>query len=160
MAMTSRIDQIGQNENDSAQYNQNPTTISKSRQAIIDTGICGDGKPCGDPYHCYGCPNDPQQTALNNQTSTENGFHDEKTEYKNQFEQPLDMVNHPAHYQSENGIECIEAIRAQMNCDQFAAYCQGNVVKYLWRWREKGGVESLKKAKWYLYRMIAEIEDE
>ena len=71
-----------------------------------------------------------------------------------------DMVNNPAHYQSENGIECIEAIRAQMTVDQFAAYCQGNIVKYLWRWREKGGVESLKKAKWYLYRMIAEVEDE
>ena len=71
-----------------------------------------------------------------------------------------DNVNHPAHYQSEMGIECIMAIRAQMTCDQFAAYCQGNVVKYLWRWREKGGVESLRKARWYLDRMIAEVVDD
>ena len=69
-----------------------------------------------------------------------------------------DMVNHPPHYQSDNGIECIDAIRAQMTEDQFAAYCQGNIVKYLWRWRQKAGVESLKKARWYLDRMIGELE--
>ena len=69
-----------------------------------------------------------------------------------------DSVNHPEHYQSETGLECIDAIRAQMTVDQFAAYCQGNIVKYLWRWRQKAAVESLKKARWYLDRMIGELE--
>ena len=69
-----------------------------------------------------------------------------------------DNVNHPPHYQSEDGIECIDAIKAQMSRDQFVAYCQGNVVKYLWRWRSKGGAESLNKAAWYLNRMIEEVE--
>ena len=69
-----------------------------------------------------------------------------------------DNVNHPPHYQSEDGIECIDAIKAQMTKEQFVAYCQGNVVKYLWRWRSKGGAESLNKAAWYLKRMIEEVE--
>lgn len=80
---------------------------------------------------------------------------EEENEY---FSQRHDLVNHPEHYQSESGLECIDAIRAQMTVDQFAAYCQGNVVKYLWRWRQKAGVESLKKAQWYLNRMIVELE--
>jgi hypothetical protein len=35
---------------------------------------------------------------------------------------------------------------------------KGNVIKYMWRWREKGGVESLKKARWYLNKLIEEAE--
>ena len=68
-----------------------------------------------------------------------------------------DMVNRPPHYQSQSGIECIDAIRAQMTDEEFRGYCKGNVAKYLWRWREKGGVESLRKAKWYLDKMIEDI---
>jgi hypothetical protein len=69
-----------------------------------------------------------------------------------------DNVNHPDHY-TQGGIECIEAIQAQMTPEGFQAYCQGNVVKYLWRWRQKGGVESLRKAQWYLSRMIESCEE-
>ena len=60
-----------------------------------------------------------------------------------------DKVNHPAHYASGE-IECIDAIHAQLGDEGFIAYCQGNVAKYLWRWRQKGGVEDLRKAKVYL----------
>lgn len=63
-----------------------------------------------------------------------------------------DMVLSPPHYQGK--VECIESIRAQLGEDGFRDYCHGNVAKYLWRWREKGGVEDLRKAKWYLERMI------
>lgn len=69
-----------------------------------------------------------------------------------------DNVNRPEHY-TQGGIECIEAIQAQMTPEGFQSYCQGNVVKYLWRWRQKGGVESLKKAQWYLNRMIDSCEE-
>lgn len=66
----------------------------------------------------------------------------------------FDNVNRPAHYASGD-IECIDAIRAQMSKEEYQGYLRGNVVKYMWRWRDKGGVESLRKAKWYLERLIA-----
>ena len=71
---------------------------------------------------------------------------------------PTDLVNHPPHY-TQGGIECIDAIRASMSKEQFLGYCKGNSLKYQWRYEAKGGVEDLKKAKWYPDRMIAEIQD-
>jgi len=65
-----------------------------------------------------------------------------------------DNINHPAHYMGK--IECIEAIEAQV--DDFTSYLHGNIVKYVWRFRKKGGTEDLKKARWYLERLIEEME--
>ena len=67
-----------------------------------------------------------------------------------------DNVNHPPHY-NQGGIECIEAIKAATGSG-FVKYCTGNVIKYLWRYDNKGGVEDLKKAAWYLDRAIKEME--
>lgn len=67
----------------------------------------------------------------------------------------LDMVNHPPHYQSDNGIECIDAIRAAIGRDGFIAYAKGNVIKYLWREKEDK-LEDMRKAAWYLNRAIEE----
>ena len=64
-----------------------------------------------------------------------------------------DVVNHPSHY-TDGGIECIEAIEAQLTPEEFRGYCKGNCAKYLWREKHKGGTESLKKAQWYLNRLI------
>ena len=64
-----------------------------------------------------------------------------------------DNVNHPDHY-TQGSIECIEAIEAALGDEGFVAYCQGNVMKYLWRHRNKGGVEDLEKARRYLDWMI------
>jgi len=66
----------------------------------------------------------------------------------------FDSVNRPSHYASGD-IECIDAIRAQMSKEEYQGYLRGNVVKYMWRWRDKGGVESLRKARWYLDKLIA-----
>jgi len=84
---------------------------------------------------------------------------EEEEEWQRKESEQADMVNKPPHYQSDNGIECIDAIRAQMSSDQFAAYCQGNIAKYIWRWRAKSGIESLKKAQWYLAKMIDEVSN-
>ena len=65
-----------------------------------------------------------------------------------------DLVNHPSHYAS-GAIECIEAIEAQLTPEEYRGYLKGNCVKYQWRERQKGGLESLKKAQWYLNRLIA-----
>jgi hypothetical protein len=63
-----------------------------------------------------------------------------------------DMVNSPSHY-NESGIECIDALQAMLGKD-FDAYLQGNIAKYLWRYRYKNGIEDLKKAQWYLNKLI------
>lgn len=67
-----------------------------------------------------------------------------------------DMVNHPNHYASkgDNEIECIDAIAAATyNLQGEEAFCIGNAIKYLWRYREKNGREDLKKAIWYINRV-------
>jgi hypothetical protein len=64
-----------------------------------------------------------------------------------------DNVNSPPHY-NNGDIECIDAINASMTQSAFLGYCKGNVQKYMWRYEHKGGIESLKKAQWYLNKMI------
>lgn len=65
-----------------------------------------------------------------------------------------DMVNHPSHY-TQGGIECIDALEAATtNLKGIEAVCTANAIKYLWRWKEKGGVEDLEKSKWYIDRLI------
>ncbi len=68
-----------------------------------------------------------------------------------------DLVNHPDHY-NQSEIECIDAIQAALTPDEFRGYCKGNVLKYVWRERHKGNAQSLKKARWYLDRLIATME--
>ncbi|MGG1601252.1 DUF3310 domain-containing protein [Paenibacillus naphthalenovorans] len=69
-----------------------------------------------------------------------------------------DPVNHPAHYTAGN-VECIDAIKAATeDLTGIEAVCTGNVIKYLWRWKRKNGVEDLRKARWYLERLIGEAE--
>ena len=64
-----------------------------------------------------------------------------------------DAVNHPSHY-TDGGIECIEAIESALTNEEYRGYLKGNIQKYCWRERHKGGTESLKKAQWYLERLI------
>jgi len=68
-----------------------------------------------------------------------------------------DMVNHPVHY-NKAGIETIDAIEASTN-EGFKYYLQGNILKYIWRYEYKNGVEDLKKAQWYLNKLIEVYND-
>jgi hypothetical protein len=71
-----------------------------------------------------------------------------------------DVVNSPPHYNSA-GIECIDAMTAmveQADVQPHLAYCWQNAFKYLWRWPYKNGVEDLRKARWYIDRLISQIE--
>lgn len=71
-----------------------------------------------------------------------------------------DMVNHPSHYQSESGLEVIDVIKAfTSNLTGVEATDTGNVLKYMCRWKNKNGVEDLKKAKWYLEHLINNVEN-
>ena len=66
-----------------------------------------------------------------------------------------DMVDNPFHY-TQGDIECIDAIRAALGAEGFMAFCRGNSIKYLWRYNHKGGKQDLKKAQWYLEKLIEE----
>ena len=68
------------------------------------------------------------------------------------------MVNSPPHY-NQTGIECIDAISAATD-EGFKYYLQGNIMKYLWRYRYKNGAEDLKKAQWYLTLLIDVVEND
>jgi hypothetical protein len=70
-----------------------------------------------------------------------------------------DRVNHPSHY-TGGRIECIEAIEESTNeLKGIEAVCTANAIKYLWRWKKKNGIEDLKKAKWYIEKLILEGEN-
>ena len=56
-------------------------------------------------------------------------------------------------------IECIDALQAMLG-DGFNAYLQGNIAKYLWRFKYKNGIEDLKKAQWYLNKLIEVYDDD
>ena len=62
------------------------------------------------------------------------------------------MVNSPPHY-NDGDIECIDAIEASMTKQAFRGYLKGNMLKYIWRYENKGGKEDLDKADWYLTKL-------
>ena len=68
-------------------------------------------------------------------------------------------VAHPAHYQTSNGLETIDVMEAfTEDMTGYEAVCTSNVLKYICRWKKKNGLEDLKKAEWYLERLIEHIE--
>ena len=74
-------------------------------------------------------------------------------------ESNVDMVNHPSHY-TQGGIECIDALKAAtVSKTGIEAVCTANAIKYLWRYEEKNGIEDVKKARWYIDRLIKELEE-
>lgn len=71
------------------------------------------------------------------------------------FEARPEMVNHPNHYQTSAGIETIDVMEAfTEKLSGVEAVNTSQVLKYICRWKEKNGLEDLKKAQWYLQRLI------
>lgn len=69
-----------------------------------------------------------------------------------------DNVNHPKHY-CKSGLECIDAIRAAVsNLPPFEAVCVANIIKYAWRYKDKNGLEDVKKAAKYLQLLQEEMK--
>lgn len=70
-----------------------------------------------------------------------------------------DNVNHPSHY-TQGKVECIDALEsATIGKSGIEAVCVANVIKYLWRYEEKNGVEDVKKAQFYLNRLLSTLEN-
>ena len=67
-----------------------------------------------------------------------------------------DPVNHPSHYSGK--VECIDCIESAVSgLDGFHGFCAGNAIKYIFRFSHKNGVEDLRKAEWYIDRLIKAI---
>ena len=64
--------------------------------------------------------------------------------------QKTDNVNHPYHYEGSTSIECIEAMEAMFGSKAVYYFCVSNAYKYIWRHKNKNGLEDLDKAQWYL----------
>ena len=69
-----------------------------------------------------------------------------------------DAIN-PQHYQ-KGGVECIDAIEASMTEEAFKGFLKGNCIKYLYRYENKNGAEDLKKAQWYLSRLLTVLDND
>jgi hypothetical protein len=69
------------------------------------------------------------------------------------FREDRDNIN-PSHYR-QGGVECIDALEsATVNLKGIEAVCTANAIKYLWRWKEKNGAEDLRKAQWYITKLL------
>ena len=67
-------------------------------------------------------------------------------------EEMKDMVNHPEHY-TNSSVETIDMIES-ITAEGFHYYLEGNILKYLARYRHKNGIQDLEKAQWYLNKLI------
>ena len=69
-----------------------------------------------------------------------------------------DSVHRPAHYQGK--VECIDAIESAVEgLEGIEAVCTANVIKYVYRWKKKNGLEDLEKAMWYLVKLTRTVKE-
>ena len=70
------------------------------------------------------------------------------------------MVSHPDHYLANNGMEVIDVIEAfTENLKGIEATDTGNIIKYACRWKNKNGIQDLKKIMWYCQHLIDHLEE-
>lgn len=69
-----------------------------------------------------------------------------------------DLIDQQEHY-TNNGIQPIEIMKANMTKEKFRGFLEGNILKYPLRYEDKNGLEDLKKAKTYLTWLIEDIEE-
>lgn len=99
-----------------------------------------------------------QQPTKSEQACDDAAEADDEADLNECIGQDVDVVNHPSHY-TKGRIECIDAIdSATVGKSGIEAVCVANLIKYLWRYEEKNGLEDVKKAKWYINKLISELE--
>lgn len=75
------------------------------------------------------------------------------------YESEDKMVNHPDHYQSENGLEVIDVIEAfTEELTGIEAVDTGKIIKYGCRWYKKNGIQDLEKVLWYTTHLIETLK--
>lgn len=121
---------------------------------------CSDGCPMRD--FCQGASYDYEWSEMTDDMLDKSldiiGETNPKEQETNPSDTKPDMVCHPAHY-NQGKVECIDAMAAAtVNKRGIEAICVSNIIKYLWRYEAKNGLEDVKKAQFYLNRLIAELE--
>ena len=71
----------------------------------------------------------------------------------------MSNVNHPKHYSLDIHCECGKNIEC-LNIVKNLPFVDGNIIKYVWRWRQKNGIEDLHKAKFYLNELIKSVQEQ
>lgn len=130
---------------------ENPEEVAR----LLNATVIKDKPITAEVVEKYGEDAKPKRRTLGVSNPT-----DDMTEYVEKYLEAVkpDPVNRPAHYTS-GGIECIDAMQAAFGVEAVKDFCLCNAFKYLWRHRNKNGVEDLKKARWYLNRMIKEAKE-
>lgn len=109
---------------------------------------------------CYDCLSIYWQAEINNEDDLISCWNKRPEDWKlaseaieTAAEEKPDIINHPPHYETA-GIECIDAMVITQGRVSVMDFCVCNAFKYLWRFRNKGGLEDIKKARWYLDKYI------
>lgn len=68
-----------------------------------------------------------------------------------------DLINKPNHYH-KGGFDIYEIMQAKMTPEEYRGFCKGNVLKYLLREDQKGGVNDIKKLRFNADRLIENME--
>ena len=107
----------------------------------------------GNKGDCHGCEflTEDNDCILN---FTPDTWDIESNETEQSVVHTIDNVNHPAHYTSGCGFECFEMLRMVLSDDELYGFCLGNAIKYIWRHQQKGGMEDIRKARWYLEKIM------
>ncbi len=75
------------------------------------------------------------------------------------YESDDKSVSHPSHYKSKNGLETIDVIESfTYGLEGIEAVATGNIIKYACRWKQKNGIQDLKKIMWYTQHLIEQLE--
>lgn len=99
-----------------------------------------------------------RQPAKSEQVRDDAAEADDEADLNECIGQDVDVINHPSHY-TKGRIECIDAIdSATTGKSGIEAVCVANIIKYLFRYEEKNGLEDVKKAQWYINKLISELE--
>lgn len=84
--------------------------------------------------------------------------YDEYVARQEGVEPKTDLIDQQDHY-TNNGIQPIQIMKANMTKEKYRGFLEGNILKYPLRYEDKNGLEDLKKAKTYLTWLIEDIEE-
>lgn len=68
-------------------------------------------------------------------------------------------VDHPKHYEKSCSMECIDTMEITFGIEAVIHFCKGNAFKYLWRYKNKNGLEDLEKALWYCNKGLEKVRE-
>ena len=111
-------------------------------------------EPVADDYNAPTSHANRQTTEFERTPEGEVALEKLSQRFRQALDDTHDTVNSPAHYAKQGQIECIEVL--EQLAEDGHDFRILNAIKYLWRYRHKGGVESLAKARWYIERVINE----